>query len=508
MSLARVFTRALVGIEAIPVTVETHISNGLPALAIVGMPETAVRESRERVRSAILNTNLPFPARRITVNLAPADLPKVGGRYDLAIALSILAAAGHLPAEKLENFEFLGELALSGELRSVPGVLPAAIAIRHSPRALVIASADSDEAGIAIGAAVSHAPHLIAVLGMLMENQSLPGCPQPKSQARSATGDFAPLADIRGQQLAKRALEMAAAGGHNLLFKGPPGTGKTMLANALPGILPPLNEKVALELAAIRSVARLPCDWQSLEQPPMRSPHHTATGVALVGGGNRACPGEVSLAHGGVLFLDELPEFNRKVLEVLREPLEAGVITVSRASYRVRFPARFQLVAAMNPCPCGYFGDPSGRCHCSPEKLQKYLQKISGPLLDRIDLVVDVPRQQPAELTAREPVPENNPGSAACVLACRQRQMARQGKTNSVLEAAEIERYCLLDDRSRMTLVRAMDKLQLSARGYHRTLRLARTVADFQGRQQISHGDVLEALGFRGPGMTPPRISR
>jgi len=355
LSLARVYSRALVGVEAPLVTVETHISNGLPGLAIVGLPETAVRESRERVRSAILNANLEFPARRVTVNLAPAELPKVGGRYDLAIALSILAASDQLPAERLAKYEFLGELALGGELRGVSGVLPAAIRSRESNRELVVPAANRSEAGLVKGCRSGYAGELQGVLQMLADGAGLPVCPQ---QTFGPTGDgegqqgFRDLANIKGQALAKRALQIAAAGGHNLLLKGPPGTGKTLLASALPGILPELDENEALEVAALRSVANLKLELTDFYQPPLRCPHHTATPASLVGGGARALPGEVSLAHRGVLFLDELPEFTGRALEVLREPLEARSITITRANHRVRYPASFQLIAAMNPCCC------------------------------------------------------------------------------------------------------------------------------------------------------------
>ncbi|MGD8690170.1 MAG: YifB family Mg chelatase-like AAA ATPase, partial [Gammaproteobacteria bacterium] len=389
MALSRVLSRAQAGIEAPAVTVEVHLSNGLPSLSIVGLPEAAVREAKDRVRSALINSRFDFPARRITVNLAPADLPKEGGRFDLPIALGILAASGQIPDDPLERHEFVGELSLSGELRPVRGALPAAVKVRDAGRALLVAADNADEAALVSGARVHGAEHLLEVCAHLNGDTRL-GLHEPtiKGGAAPAAGD---LRDVRGQHQARRALEIAAAGGHSLLFIGPPGTGKSMLASRLPGVLPPMTEEEALEAAAVASVSGGfdPARWG---QRPFRSPHHTASGVALVGGGTHPRPGEISLAHHGVMFLDELPEFDRKVLEVLREPLESGEITISRAARQASYPARFQLIAAMNPCPCGYLGDPGGRCRCTEDQVWRYRSRISGPLLDRLDLHVEVPR--------------------------------------------------------------------------------------------------------------------
>lgn len=504
MSLARVYSRALVGVDAPLVTVETHLSNGLPGLAVVGLPETAVRESRERVRSAILNANLEFPARRITINLAPAELPKVGGRYDLAIALSILAASGQLPTEHLAEFEFLGELALDGELRGVAGVLSAAVQARNSGRQLVVPAANRAEVGLVAGCRSGYGSNLLDIFRLLVDGEALPRCParDAASVAEPRSG-YPDLAGIRGQQQAKRALQLAAAGGHNLLFKGPPGTGKTLLASALPGILPALDEEAALEVAAISSAASMGMDLSRFYLPPFRSPHHSATPASLVGGGSRALPGEVSLAHHGVLFLDELPEFSGKSLEVLREPMEAGAITVSRASHRIRYPASFQLVAAMNPCPCGYHADPSGRCRCTQGRIDQYLQKLSGPLLDRIDLVVTVPRLAVEELDTRAPTTEDSARIRKQVGDCRQRQINRAGKLNSTLDGDELEQVCRLNATGRRLLHQAMKKLQLSVRGYHRVLRLARTLADYGECAGVTEDHLLEALVYRGHAWDP-----
>jgi len=491
-----VYCRALVGVDAPLVTVETHISNGLPGLVVVGLPETAVRESRERVRSAILNANLEFPARRITVNLAPAELPKVGGRYDLAIALSILAASGQLPVDRLAEYEFLGELALGGELRGVGGVLPAALQVRRSGRRLVVPWENRYEAGLVRDCRSSFAHQLTDLFRLLGGGEELPACLPPPDNDAPASG-YVDLADIRGQLRPKRALQLAAAGGHNLLLQGPPGTGKTLLASALPGLLPALNEEAALQVAAIRSVAGQELQLAGFYRPPFRTPHHSASSFSLVGGGPRALPGEVSLAHRGVLFLDELPEFASKALEALREPMEAGAITVSRVAHRVRYPARFQLVAACNPCPCGYHGDPSGRCRCTQPRIDAYQGKISGPLLDRIDLVVNVPRLSAMELMG-DPAP--GPDSASiqqAVTACRARQVERAGRLNATLSGPQLARDCRLDQAGKRLLQQAMDKLRLSARGYHRVLKLARTIADCEHSDAIDQQHVLEALSYR-----------
>lgn len=493
MSLAIVHSRAQVGVEAPAVTVEAHLANGLPALTLVGLPETAVKESKDRVRSAILTSGFDFPARRITLNLAPADLPKDGGRFDLAIALGILAASGQLPAESLGALECLGELALSGNLRPVQGVLPAALAAREAGRTLVVPRANAEEASLASGLTVLAVDHLLELAAHL--NGQSPLSPyQAQGLLRQAL-PYPDLAEVQGQAAAKRALLVAAAGCHNLLFSGPPGTGKTLLASRLPGLLPPLDEREALEVAAIHSVASH-APLAAWPQRPFRHPHHSASGPALVGGGSRPRPGEITLAHQGVLFLDELPEFDRKVLEVLREPLESGEIVIARASDKVRFPARFQLVAAMNPCPCGYLGDPSGRCRCTPEQIQRYRAKLSGPLLDRIDLHLSVGRE-PTALGAPRLDGPDTATAAAEVAAARDRQIRRQGCANAFLDLPGLHQHCALTAEDRQWLERACERLGLSLRAAHRILKVARTLADLETADGIGRGHLAEALQYR-----------
>jgi magnesium chelatase family protein len=496
MSLAVVQSRAQVGVSAPRVAVEVHLSGGLPIITIVGLPEAAVRESRDRVRAAIVNAHFEFPQRRATINLAPADLPKDGGRFDLPIALGILAASGQLPAAALEGHEFLGELALSGELRGVIGILPAVLKARRLGRILVVPAENAAEAGLVAGVEVRAARSLLEVCAHLRGVAELPhaaAAPVPASVA-SPQPD---LEDVRGQPLARRALEIAAAGAHNLLMIGPPGTGKTMLASRLAGILPPLDEDEALESAAVRSVAGLAVDVGQFRMRPTRHPHHSASAAALIGGGSIPRPGEVSLAHHGVLFLDELPEFDRHVLENLREPLESGRVLISRAAHQAEFPARFQLVAAMNPCPCGHLGDPSGRCRCTPDAVARYAARISGPLLDRIDMHVVVPRPPQSSLRGGEPPGESSATVAARVVAARDRALARAGKPNGHLGPREVERDCTLADADAGLLERAVERLGLSARAFHRILRVARTIADLDAAAAIGTAHLAEAIALR-----------
>ncbi|QKX16541.1 YifB family Mg chelatase-like AAA ATPase [Microbulbifer sp. YPW1] len=486
MSLSITYARAQLGIQAPLVTVETHLANGLPAFNIVGLPEAAVRESRDRVRSAIVNSHFEFPQRRITVNLAPADLPKAGGRYDLAIALGILAASGQVPGETLENYEFIGELALSGSLRPIPGALPAAMACRDSGRTLVTDTDSAREAAL-IATPIKSATTLLQVCAQLHGREPLPDAVQDTEQEAVICAD---LADVRGQLKARRALEVAAAGAHNLLFYGPPGTGKTMLASRLPGILPPLAENELIEVAALYSSAGL----DRVRQRPFRAPHHSASPTALVGGGSNPRPGEISLAHRGVLFLDEMPEFPRSALEILREPLENGEVRISRARAQVTFPADFQLVAAMNPCPCGYLGEP--RCRCTPDQIDRYRNKLSGPLLDRIDMQVEVASMSASQLQDA-PVGESSESVRNRVRSAREIQLARQGKINGELKGSELDEYCRLGKAESALLRASVEKLGLSARSYHRVLKVARTLADLSGQENIGTVQIAEALAYR-----------
>jgi magnesium chelatase family protein len=495
MALAVVHSRAQVGIEAPAVTVEVHLANGLPSLSIVGLPEAAVKESKDRVRAALLNANFDFPARRITVNLAPADLPKEGARFDLPIALGILVASGQVPAAEFDSYEFLGELALTGKLRPIRGALTAALAARATGRALLVPAVNGGEAALVEGIQILGARHLLDVTAHFAHDRRL--MPIPTQRPVLTQPEIPDLSDIKGQQHAKRALEIAAAGGHSLLLVGPPGAGKTMLAMRLSGILPPMTDDEALEVAAIESAYRgFSVDrWC---QRPFRAPHHTASGVALVGGGSHPRPGEISLAHRGVLFLDELPEFDRGVLEVLREPLESGVITVSRAARQSEFPAHFQLVAAMNPCPCGFLGDDSGRCHCSEERVHNYRGRISGPFMDRIDMHVEVPAVPRELLLARGATTEETSAVVrARVEAARERQRARRGCANFALSNKQVEQACRLNDAAQTLIEQAMQKLALSARAYHRILKVALTIADMAASDHVTPSHLAEAIQYR-----------
>lgn len=494
-ALATVLSRAQNGLAADLVTVEVHLAPGLPGLNVVGLPEAAVREAKDRVKAALQTCGYQFPNRRMTCNLAPADLPKEGARFDLAIALGILAASGQIPGAALDGLEVLGELSLSGEIRPVRGALPAALKAAQAGRGLLVPAQNADEAGLASSARIHAARHL-AELCAALHAGALP--PVETARAPVAADASPDLAEVRGQHLAKRALEIAAAGGHSMLMIGPPGAGKSMLAARLPGLMPPLTEEGAIEAAAIASVSRGGFDVTRWGVRPYRTPHHTASAVALVGGGSVPRPGEITLAHLGVLFLDELPEFDRSVLEVLREPLESGQITVSRAARQSDFPARFQLIAAMNPCPCGYLGEDSGKCRCTPDQVGRYRGRISGPLLDRIDIQLFVPRVQREALTATpDPSTETSAVVRGRVSAAHARQMARAGRPNARLSPREIERDCALDASTRQLLDVAMARMGLSARGYHRVLKVARTIADLAGCEAIVAAHVAEALRLR-----------
>ncbi len=494
MPLAIVHSRGLDGLSAPEVAVEVHLAGGLPSVTLVGLPDTEVKEARDRVRAALQNSGFEFPSKRITVNLAPADLPKESGRFDLPIALGILAASGQIPGKALNDYEFAGELSLSGHLRPIRGALAMVLAAGSRGRCFVLPETSAREAALAREVRVLTATTLLEVCAHLSGQGELSEC-VASSDRDDGTSAYPDLADVRGQTHAKRALEIAAAGCHSLLLAGPPGTGKSMLATRLPGLLPPMTQDAALESAAVLSLAGQ-FSPENFGRHPYRAPHHTASSAALVGGGSVPRPGEISLAHQGVLCLDELPEFDRRVLEALREPLESGRIHISRAARQAEFPAQFQLVAAMNPCPCGYHGDSNGKCRCTPDQVARYRSKLSGPLLDRIDLQIEVP-SLPAEALQNAADGESSAVVRARVVLARERQQARQGKPNSRLTTKEIDRYCQPDENGAALLKQAMARLNLSARAYHRVLRVARSIADLAGSVIIAPQHIAEAIQYR-----------
>jgi len=479
--------------DAPEVSVEVHLANGLPSFTIVGLPDTEVKESRDRVRAALVNSRFEFPARRITVNLAPAELPKESGRFDLPIALGILAASRQLACDGFSDYEFAGELSLTGELRHVRGALAMTWRAARAGRAFVLPPRSATEAALVAGAKVYAAGSLLDVCAHLTGKKSLE---RPAEHLAATPPVYPDLAEVKGQAQAKRGLEIAAAGGHSVLMIGPPGTGKSMLATRFPGLLPPMSNDEALETASLASLGTGGFRPENWRQRPFRAPHHSASGVALVGGGGDPRPGEISLAHNGVLFLDELPEFERRVLEALREPLESGRVAISRAARQSEFPARFQLIAAMNPCACGFLGHLRKRCRCTPDQISRYRGKISGPLLDRIDLHFEVPSVAEEDLT-RASAGESSALVRERAALARERQIRRQGKLNRDLTVKEVDEFCRLDDSSRRLLRQAIERLHLSARAYHRVQKIGRTIADLVGDGEIGSAQIAEAIQYR-----------
>ncbi|MFC1776911.1 YifB family Mg chelatase-like AAA ATPase [Pseudomonadota bacterium] len=494
MGLSLVYSRGCTGVEAPLITVEVHLSGGLPSMHLVGLPETAVRESKDRVRAALINSGFKWPQSRITIALAPAELPKEGGGFDLPIALGILAASKQIPDTAFAECEFLGELSLNGELRSVRGVLPAAIQTRDSQRNLIVPAVNAAEAALVNGGEKYCGASLLEVASWLKGDQQLNQC---EAQPPGQPPVLPDLCDVIGLPGPKRALEVAAAGNHNLLMAGPPGTGKTLLASRLPGILPPMSERESLEVAAVASISTTGLDHRKWGVRPFRTPHHSCSSVALAGGGSRPRPGEISLAHNGVLFLDELPEFGRHTLEILREPIESGRIVISRAARQATFPARFQLVTAMNPCPCGMSGDDSGRCYCSAEQIQRYRNRVSGPLLDRIDIQIEVIRPKTSILSTPTDNIENSTTVRKRVIESREIQIARAGKYNAMMSNGDLKQFCLIKNDTLQLLEQATEKLYLSPRACHRILKVSRTIADLDGVTDINSEHVAEAISFR-----------